>query len=221
MVYFTPEKWIRHRSIILIVCVAVSLIAGFIPVHSSFGIQSTLTLLPFFVLGYYSTSINVRSYINKIPLFFAIGILMAAFCFFYFVMNINLDEIYGCWPYWTYDKKELILIRLVARSLFLPTSVIIGIIVLKIMPTNKTLAKWGKATLFIFIYHSFAVRELLVPLINKGFLPHNEWLLFAYTIIIFLGLLFLSHSYLLNFLFNPISTIFVSKIKKDSTHTKE
>ena len=76
---------------------------------------------------------------------------------------------------------------------------------LRLIPTNETIAKWGKATLFIFIYHSFAVREFLIPLIDTGFLPQNECFLIVYTVTVFWGLLFFSRFRLFNILLNPIS----------------
>ena len=205
MIYFIPERWFHHRCPIILVSIVISLLAGYIPIHSFLGVQSTLALLPFFILGYYSTDINIRSYIIKIPIFVAIGIMLSTFCFFYFVRNINLDYVFGCFPYWTDDKETLIFARFVERCFFIPLSVIISAMVLRIIPANRTLAVWGEKTLFVFIYHSFAVRELLIPLIDAGFLPQNKWSLFAYTVIIFLGLLLLSHFKLFNILLNPIT----------------
>ena len=205
LIYFIPERWLQHCCLIILVCVVTSLMAGYIPIHSFLGIQSTLALMPFFALGYYSVDIDIRSYIIKIPTSIAIGIMLSTFCFFYFVRNINLDYVFGCFPYWTDDKETLIFARFVGRCFFIPLSVIIGAMVLRIIPTNGTLAIWGEKSLFVFIYHSFAVRELLIPLIDAGFLPQNKWSLFAYSVIIFIGLLFLSRFKLFNILLNPIS----------------
>ena len=204
-IYFTPEKWHEYRCQIIIISFFMSFMFGFVPIRSLFGIQSTITFFPLFILGYYSIDIDLRGFINKIPLSVAVSFLILLFLFFYFVMNDNLDHITGCWPYWTDNKKELILTRFVSRCLYIFSSVIASAMVLRLIPTNETIAKWGKATLFIFIYHSFAVREFLIPLIETGFLPQNEWFLIAYAVAIFFGLLFLSHFRLLNLLLNPIS----------------
>ena len=116
IIYYTPEKCLRYRCQIIIITFLVSLMFGFVPIHSLFGIQSTITYFLLFVLGYYSIHVDIRGFINKIPLSVAVSFLLLLFCFFYFVMNINIEHITGCLPYWTDDKKELILMRFVLRS---------------------------------------------------------------------------------------------------------
>ena len=204
MVCFIPERWLRNHNIIIAVSLIISIMAGFIPIHSLFGVQSTLAFLPFFVIGYYSVEIDIRGYISKIPRMFAIGMLLAFFYFFYFVLNSDISFIPGCHPYWT-DDLLYTMIRFGARCIYFPIALVVGFMVMRLIPTNKTLAKWGLATLFIFIYHSFALREFLLPLIDRGYLPGNEWLLLIYAIIVFFGLLFLSRFKFFNILLNPIS----------------
>lgn len=204
MVYFIPERWILYRKSTITLSLIISILIGFVPIHSLFGIQSTLALLPFFVIGYYSVEIDIRNYISKIPRMFAIGILLVFFCFFYFILNTNLSFVSGCHPYWTGDLLHT-MIRFGARCIYIPIAVIVGIMVMRLIPKNKTLAKWGLATLFIYIYHSFALREFLFPLIDGGILPQNEWLLLIYAIIVFFGLLVLSRFKIFNNLLNPIS----------------
>ena len=92
-----------------------------------------------------------------------------------------------------------------ARCIYILLAVVVSTMVMRLIPTNATLAKWGCSTLFIYIYHMFALREFLFPLIDAGILPQNEWLLLIYAIIIFFGLLFLSRFRIFNILLNPIS----------------
>lgn len=204
MVYFIPERWILYRKSNITISLIISILIGFIPIHSLFGVQSTFAFLPFFVIGYYSVEIDIRGYISKIPRMFAIGILLAFFCLFLFILNINLSIIHGCYPYWTpYLLYTLMLGG--ARCIYILLAVVVSTMVMRLIPTNATLAKWGCSTLFIYIYHMFALREFLFPLIDAGILPQNEWLLLIYAIIIFFGLLFLSRFRIFNILLNPIS----------------
>lgn len=204
IVYFTPTRWLCYHKSIIAISLIISITIGFVPIHSFLGIQSTLAFLPFFVLGYYSVEIDIRRYINSIPKMVAIGGVLAIFCFFYFMLNTNLSFVPACLPYWTDDLLHT-LIRFGARCIYIPLGIVSSVMVMRLIPTNKKLAEWGLATLFIFIYHSFALREFLFLLIDRDCIPSNEWYLFIYSIIIFGGLLLLSRVKVFNILLNPIS----------------
>ncbi len=75
---------------------------------------------------------------------------------------------------------------------------------MRLVPTNATIAKWGCETMFIFIYHSFAVNAL-DAIIKRAWIPQNEFLLFVYAVIITWGLLILAHFAPLKILLNPSS----------------
>lgn len=203
-IYFIPEKWLCYHKSIIAISLIISITIGFVPIHSFLGIQSTLAFLPFFVFGFYSVEIDIWRYINSIPKNVAIGVLLAIFCFFYFVLNTNLTFVYSCHPYWTDDFFHTF-IHLGARCVYIPLGFVSSIMVMRLTPTNIKLAEWGLATLFIFIYHSFALREFLFLLIDRGCLPSNEWYLLIYSIIVFGGLLLLSRVKVFNILLNPIS----------------
>ena len=218
MVYFIPERWILYRKSAITLSLIISILVGFVPIYSLFGVQSTLARLPFFVIGYYAVEIDIRGYINKIPRMFAIGMLLIFFCFFYFVLNTNLSFVSSCHPYWTGDLLHT-MIRIGARCIYIPIAVMVSIMVMRLIPRNKTLAKWGIATLFIYNYHSFALREFLFPLIDGGILPQNEWLLLIYAIIVFFGMLFLSRFRIFNILLNPISFVW-EKLRKTNKNAQ-
>ena len=71
---------------------------------------------------------------------------------------------------------------------------------------HATLARWGRLTLFIYLYHTFAI-NVLDTLVACGYLPQNEVLLIAYAVLITLGLVLLSRVKALNVLMNPVSTL--------------
>lgn len=206
-VCYLPESIFQYRKGALISCFFISIIAGFIPIDNTFAIQRALAFLPFFVMGYLSSEADVRKYIKKVPYVLAVFIIIFTFVFFFFYFgDKDLVYIHHCsFSYWTYDFQDTML-RFVARCIYLPSAILLGAIVMRLVPTNVALAKWGSVTLFIFIYHTFAITALS-ELTKRGYLPRNEMMLFVYAIIITFGLLYLSRFKILTFLLNPISSI--------------
>lgn len=205
MIYYMPERWLNHRKVLIVVSVFISLLAGFIPLGHPFAVQRTLTFLPFFLLGYYSMDVDIRNYINKIPTLCAFSILIVVLAFFFMVFgDKSLSFVHhGVFPYWTGDLVHTIH-HFVARIIYIPIAILLSIMVMRLVPTNDTFAKWGRKTMFIFIYHTFAI-NILIELTKRNIIPQNEILLFVYAVIITLGLLFLSRFKLLNICLNPIS----------------
>ena len=204
MVYFVPERILKQRKKVLLMSFCISLVAGFIPIGYPFVVQRTLSFLPFFVMGYYSSEVDMQKYINKIPCFLAVSVLVIAFMLLFFVLDIDLAHVHhGSFPYW-HDKTFYTLLYFGARCIFILSAIILGIIVMRLVPTNATIAKWGCETMFIFIYHSFAVNAL-DAIIKRAWIPQNEFLLFVYAVIITWGLLILAHFAPLKILLNPIS----------------
>ena len=158
-------------------------------------------------MGYLSSDADVRKYINKVPYVYAVLVLIVTFVFFFFFLgDKDLVYVHHCsFSYWAYDFQHTML-RFVARCVYIPLAILLGAIVMRLIPTNESLAKWGSVTLFIFIYHTFAITALS-ELTKRGYLLQNEMMLFVYAIIITFGLLYLSRFRILTFLLNPISSI--------------
>ena len=204
IVYFVPERILKQRKKVLLMSFCISLVAGFIPIGDPFVVQRTLTFLPFFVMGYYSSEVDMQKYINKIPCYLAVSVLVIAFMLLFFVLNIGLTHVHhGSIPYW-HDKAFYTLLYFGARCIFILSAIILGIIVMRLVPTNAIIAKWGSETMFIFIYHSFAINAL-DAIIIRAWIPQNELLLFVYAVIITWGLLILAHFTPLKILLNPIN----------------
>lgn len=204
LVYFIPTSWMTHRRQILTISFFISLLAGFIPIGYPFAIQRTLAFLPFFTMGYYSTEIDIKRYINKISPIIAVGTLFAIFCILFFAMNFKLSYMHHCSsPYWSIDFSHT-MARFVARCIFIPSAIILCTMVMRLVPTNSIFAKWGSITMFVFIYHSSTV-NFLDAVIAHGYLPQGELLLFLYSIAITSGLVLLSRFKFLHLLLNPIS----------------
>ncbi len=175
MVYFIPGNWLKHQGTIIVLSFSISLLAGFIPIGRSVSFQKSLAYLPFFVLGYYSSEINIKSIINRISPYFALGSLLLVFAFLFVFVDENLKYIihYNMF-YWSENFVNTIL-NFIARGVSLSFAVVLGLMVMRLCPSNNILSKWGNKTLFIYIYHGFILKEILFPMVRNNFLPQNEF----------------------------------------------
>ena len=93
LVLVIPQRILNNRpTLVLVVCFAISIFGGFLPVRG-FSLHRAMTFLPFFFLGYYSIKIDLKNYINKINIGIAFFVLLCSFSFIYYFMNINLNYI--------------------------------------------------------------------------------------------------------------------------------
>lgn len=204
-VYWLPARWLEKRGAVMAITVAVSLAVGFIPVTTEFAFQRTFTFLPFFALGYYSKDIDVKRIVDRVPLWLAIAILASVFVIFLFVIDTSMASVFCARSYYDMPGGELSLSLLGGRCAFLVLAVVMSVMVMRIVPANAQLARWGGSTLFIYIYHSFLVGEILYPLRTLHLIPQNEIALLGYSAAIIAGLLLLSKVKLLNILLNPVT----------------
>ncbi len=205
------QSWIQlHCRKIVVASFGISLLAGFIPIGEEFSIQRTLSFLPFFVMGYYSVDFDIRKTINRIPVVVPIVVFIVSFGILY-KLHLNLDYVHHCsFPYWAEDNFQTML-RLGLRCLFFVIAIILSSLVMRLVPSSPLLAGWGSATMFIYIYHSFALREVLFPLIVSSAIMQHPLILIIHAVYITAILLMLSYSKYLNILINPISYFFSKK----------
>ena len=209
MVYFiylkAGQQWIQqHRRKIVLASFGISMMAGFIPVGDAFSVQRALSFLPFFVMGYYSVDFDIKEKCKKIPVAISLLIFIVIFGILY-RLHMNLDYVHHCsFPYWAEDNAHTLL-RFGLRCLFLVIAIVLSALVMGLVPSNNVFAKWGSKTMFIYIYHSFALREALFLLtIGSAILQHPIMLL-VHAVIVTICLIILSRSRFLNMLMNPIS----------------
>ena len=204
LVLVIPQRILNNRpTLVLVVCFAISIFGGFLPVRG-FSLHRAMTFLPFFFLGYYSIKIDLKNYINKINIGIAFFVLLCSFSFIYYFMNINLNYIiHGKVSYWS-NTSLTPMMQCLARCTWHVFATILGIMTMRMVRVQPTMAKMGRATLGIYIYHSFIIQGMRV-LVKKGVLPENEIMLFLYAVAITLGLAYLSKFKLYNFLLNPIT----------------
>ena len=205
MVYAVPKTFYKNRpKTVLTVCFLVCLLGGFVPVSYPFSIQRTMAYLPFFFMGYYSTDIDVKRFVAQIPIAVSIAVLASSFLILYFVLNKNISFITNCSSsYWSVPTISPIL-RCLARGILLIVATTIGAMVMRLVPTKESLARWGSMTLVIYIYHSFIITALRA-IISHGNLPHDIISLFVYANAITFGLIFIARFKFFTMLLNPVS----------------
>lgn len=209
LLFYTPKYILVNRLRIVIISFFISLLAGYIPIGMQFSLQRTLTFLPFFVLGYYSVEFDFLKYLNRIPYMLAMGILFAPFLIMYLgVIHIPGPVLWGAVPYWSGDRIQFqyTIIDLTWRLFFLLSAIILSIMFIRIVPKSSNIGRWGRTTLFVFVYHMFLI-NILNDLINRNCILSTNTLLFLYAVAIILVLLFLSRSKIINMSLNPISSI--------------
>lgn len=213
MVCFMPEKWLHQGKTIFVISMCISIAVGYFPIGYHFSIHRTLSFLPFFVMGYYSADYNLYKCMNRIPSYIAVGSFIIAFAIISIMMLRNYSFVLHC-PYveWEFVPIYNELLYPIIRCILIGIAIMLSIIVLRLVPASNLLANYGRVTLFIYVYHSLALK-LLFQFISRGVLPNNELLLVVYSILIILGLLLLSQFKVFHILLNPISYYYESRSK--------
>jgi len=166
-VLITPPRWLNHRSLVLFITFAVALLAGFLPVGRFLSLQRTLALLPFFALGYYSTTCDLQRHLRRIPRVAAALALILIFGAVYFFLNKDLTRmLVVADPYYA-DSTAATLANLAQRALFLVAALLLGLLFLRLVPRSPALAACGRQSLVVYIFHAFLLHQFRASL-----LPH-------------------------------------------------
>ena len=202
------------------IAVCISLAAPLIPADFGmhFVIERSMNFLPFFVLGYYSTSIDIKKFIAKINPQFAIESLVILFFCLYVALqyyNVNTASVvHYSFSYWT-ECNTISIVRVGIRCFYFPFTVISSLMVMRLVPVWSLVGKLGGViSMFVYIYHMFFV-DFLKFGAHHGLFPSDEGFLFVYTVISFIFFLGLSRLRVMVVLLNPISYL-CSKYKKNS-----
>lgn len=182
-----------------------SLLSGFMPIGRELSIQRAFALFPFFMMGYYSRHIDVRSRINKIPMPFCvafIGIsLMCVLLFF--------NEAY---VFLSYAVPYSVSVDLFIRFACMMSAILLSPVVMRVSPSSGRLSDWGRVTLFIYVYHLF-FEAIIKMIVKRGILPSGLFWIFIYSVLLTMFLLWLSKSKFFNIIMNPFTFLFYQKCK--------
>lgn len=157
----------RRCAVVFISSVAISILSGFLPVSDAFTVQRALAFFPFFLAGYYTAEWDWRWGIRKIPNWLAwVGLIGLFLLFWQGLPDVSLRFVHYCkWSYWDGGTRSdwwgepvdwsIACAKMGLRCLFLLLSSLSCLFVMRVIRANRLLAKWGSATLVIYVYHKF------------------------------------------------------------------
>jgi len=211
LILLLSEEVLKERPfMILASSFLISILGGLIPFNACFSLQRTMAYIPFFFMGYYSTNLDVRAYVKNVPIFMPFIVFAVMFLFFYFCLNFNLSYVMQCKvSYWSMPEMSIVQ-KILSRCSLLFLATLMSLMVMRIVPRNQIIAKYGTITLFFYMYHTFLVK--LFQFGEKyGFIPKSEWILIIYAFLIMIILILLSRCKFFNLILNPVSNYIYRK----------
>lgn len=210
LIYAMPQKFIDNYKFVICSAFLISLLGGFIPVHTELSLQRTMTYMPLFFLGYYCGHGQIpfsKHWMNKV---LAVVVLVSAFIIM-LIINKDIHTIlYGSYPY-TFSQNMLG--RMGYRALQLISVMVMGVAVLSLVkPLPNKFNRMSRETLFIYVYHSFVI--IIISHYFKEIVPENIMIeysflmnLVMYATICFTIWVMMKFRFT-HYLMNPISNLF-------------
>lgn len=157
---------LSHKYLIaLSACLA--LFGAFLPYDYILSFQRTLTFSIFFVLGYVAKQrhFDFSSFRNKWLLLLSFTICISAF----FLLKEDVNWLlYGANTYYSYDCS--LILAPFAKFGILLIGLVLSACLLGYCTENQYLGRIGELSLFIYLYHTFAINVLKVILSKLGML---------------------------------------------------
>lgn len=191
-------------SSIFIILIIICLFIGYLP-FTAFALNRFFTFFPFFILGYIIKIYDLKSklHINSI---IGIIILISYLLILIYLRDINFSNVFRC-----NFKYEGGMYTIGNRFLALIVSLVISLCVSSIPLATKFLAKIGKESLYIYVYHWWIIEIVLRTNIRQYFEGN-----LVFSIILAFGCLFLSYFLsklvIFRWLLNPLSSKYSIKI---------
>ena len=202
-----PDKILRHKKLILFSTFCISTLAGFLPFDRFLSIQRTLSLMPFFFLGYYMKGRNLYLPNKYKPLCSVFLLVILAILFFYphrityLLYATPYRSIYG------------VVIRMIAFSLAIPMSIAF----INVCCHTLWIARQGRMSMQYYIYHGLIIPPnsaiIIPPLIMIASVLNVPMIFVTATIITLLTIIGISAILRIPYvktLTNP-SSLFVKK----------
>lgn len=207
--YFPLNKiktWVAiFASIIL------CLLEGMLPMMGLFAIGKTIAFFPFFLMGYYLQSAKGKELIKKLrgfPHWISVVTLIIVGGG---ILLLNKDLTY----YVVYaGYKGGLLYEILIRLACIVTAIVMSVAVINLTPDVKLFAKWGKSTLYIYIYHAFITYGLWIIALSLeiDFNAINVLLYIAMSVVTVALIIWFSKYKLADIILHPIS--YVTEIYK-------
>ena len=156
MLQLIPDKILKHTKLVLITTLSIGILAGFLPFDRFLSIQRTLSLMPFFFLGYYMKGKNL--YLpDKYKLLCLVFLVVILAVLFFYPHRIN--DLKFAAPYKSIYGAA---IRMVVFGLAVPMSIAF----INVCYHSSWTARQGRMTLQYYIYHALIVppnSSLIIP----------------------------------------------------------
>lgn len=206
IIFVANESWLtRNKWIVLLSFIGMGLGVGFIKIPDGTLIRF-FSLGFFFFLGYYLEDSTIKAAFKKVKTRIAFILILSLFVCVYLLINTDIRSVIYFGSYYDNMPTPPIL-YFMARILLYSYAILIGFLFMRLIFYKPILAKYGRYTLSIFMYHIFIVTALR-PLFSNNILPCHEILLFFYAIILCFSLTWLTqHFKLMTIMLNPITYI--------------
>ena len=205
MVYFMGDNVMRrYPKAVVALSFVFCLAAGLFNPELPLALNPTMVFMPFFLFGYYSVKVDLKQMVRKVPLWLAIFIVVAVFAVCYFMLNRNMRVLFASFAFRT--PKDVAI-----RVAYMVVSMVMCVAVMRCWPGGKTMARWGRNTLFMYLWHPF-VMFLICNVLPMSVRSADGWPV-VYAAFSVALLTWLSQYEILNQLLNPISYV-MSKFKK-------
>ncbi len=164
-----PSKLLNNAYLIMSISLLISILGGFIHVSSLLSLQRLFTFMPLFFLGFYARQYGWLEKTYRLKWYY----LFLPIVLIIIENKIRLD-IWGRSPY---DS----LLDSIRRMIFLTSSVLISIGIIKLLPLKISLfSKEGKDVFFYYMYHSIILYFIAAILQWMGIVANGYILLLVF-----------------------------------------
>lgn len=193
---YLPDRFLQKKSLSISLSIIVATIVSFIPLGHEFAFQRTFAFYPYFLFGYCMKNHKVVENYLASPLWISLTIILIYAIIVFFVPHIPLSMLEEFHSY--HDIKMMPILRIFSYVWMLP----LALSVIRIIPDVKLFAKYGRQTMFFFIYHVYFVYFAHRLVYDCGW-PSSFPFLLCYTLLSIVILVMLTKSRMLIFLVKP------------------
>jgi fucose 4-O-acetylase-like acetyltransferase len=173
MLQIIPDNVLRHTKLILISTFCISILAGFLPFDRILSLQRTLSLMPFFFLGYYMKGKNI--YLpDKYKLMCIVLLLVVLVFLLFFPWRMNFLKY--AFPYGNIYGAA---IRIIAFAV----AIMMSIAFMNVCYNTPWAARQGKMSMQYYILHALIISPFMALVVKL-----NIPMTFITAIIIIIGI---------------------------------
>lgn len=185
---------------LFLISIALCLAAGYLPVKI-LSFQRAFAFLPFFVLGKWMSEHRLFDKVGRMNIVWALVAVIVPWMLYQIIrplsgLNLNEALLSG-------KKEYLDSLGIVWRSIWLVLSVSISFGMFRLIPDRPNLARWGTATLTVYMLHPFLTRQFKY-LINATGIPDDLMVNILYSVLVMAVCLLLGKSRFVHRIINPL-----------------